>query len=69
MRMRKGVRRGGGPPPGVFFRLGAPLESRFGRARTEIVLESNQEYTYPVSFPVAFRFPVHTPQGSADYRA
>ena len=35
----------GSPPPGVFFRFGAPLESRFGRARTANILESNQEYT------------------------
>ena len=33
-----------GPPPWVFFRLEPPLESRFGRARPESVLESNQKY-------------------------
>ena len=32
------------PPPGVVFRVGTPLESKFGRARPESVLESNQKY-------------------------
>ena len=40
-----GAQRGPTPPPsGVFFRVATPLESRFGRARPESVLESNQKY-------------------------